>query len=120
ERRRGGEKRRKRGGGEDEKKRGRNRMRKEERREERRTGRGEEEGEWGRGEQEELWTYVKEILEGEVVMTNLQSPIKRFAVLFGLSHCKRTCEFIQKVLLGLDGKRMSTKVRKLSILLHSK
>ncbi|KAJ0006327.1 hypothetical protein NQD34_013600, partial [Periophthalmus magnuspinnatus] len=72
---------------------------------------------------------IKIILEGEAVMTNLQSAIKGFVMLFGLIYtlnmrylkkCERTYEFVQKVLLGLESKRMSTKVHQLSVLLHSK
>ncbi|KAJ0002614.1 hypothetical protein NQD34_007763 [Periophthalmus magnuspinnatus] len=71
---------------------------------------------------------IKIILEGEAVMTNLQSAIKGFVMLFGLIYAlnmrylksKRTLQFVQKVLLGLESKRMSTKVHQLSFLLHSK
>ncbi|KAJ0022338.1 hypothetical protein NQD34_009828 [Periophthalmus magnuspinnatus] len=54
---------------------------------------------------------IKIILEGEAVMMNLQSAIKGFVMLFGLIYalnmrylkkCKRTYEFVQKVLLGLE------------------
>ncbi|KAJ0023085.1 hypothetical protein NQD34_002984 [Periophthalmus magnuspinnatus] len=57
---------------------------------------------------------IKIILEGEAVMTNLQSAIKGFVMLFGLIYalnmrylkCERTYEFVQKVLLGLESKRI--------------
>ncbi|KAI9999543.1 hypothetical protein NQD34_018430, partial [Periophthalmus magnuspinnatus] len=58
---------------------------------------------------------IKITLEGEAVMKNLQSAIKGFVMLFGLIYAlnmrylkkARTCEFVQKVLLGLESKRMS-------------
>ncbi|KAJ0003743.1 hypothetical protein NQD34_008841, partial [Periophthalmus magnuspinnatus] len=57
---------------------------------------------------------IKIILEGEAVMTNLQSAIKGFVMLFGLIYalnmrylkCECTYEFVQKVLLGLESKRI--------------
>ncbi|KAJ0001665.1 hypothetical protein NQD34_001461, partial [Periophthalmus magnuspinnatus] len=60
---------------------------------------------------------IKITLEGEAVMTNLQSAIKGVVMLFGLIYalnmrylkkCEHTREFVQKVLLGLESKRMST------------
>ncbi|KAI9999812.1 hypothetical protein NQD34_011655 [Periophthalmus magnuspinnatus] len=62
-------------------------------------------------------------LEGETVMTNLQSAIKGFVMSFGLIYalnmrylkkCDRTCEFVQKVLLGLKSKRISTPTQRLA------
>ncbi|XP_028323950.1 uncharacterized protein LOC114476544 [Gouania willdenowi] len=70
-------------------------------------------------------TDVKIILEGEEVMADLHSVVDGFVMLFGLIYalnmqypksCGRTFEFVQKVLMGLDDKKMSTKVHKLCVL----
>lgn len=74
-------------------------------------------------------TDLKIALEGEEVMTGLQSMVQGFAMLFGLIYilnmqypkkCECTFEFIQKVLMGLDNKKKSAKEHKINVLLHSK
>lgn len=74
-------------------------------------------------------TDVKIILEGEEVMADLHSVVDSFVMLFGLIYALnmqypksfgRTFEFVQKVLMGLDDKKMSTKVHNLCVLLLGK
>ncbi|XP_055007214.1 uncharacterized protein LOC129408180 [Boleophthalmus pectinirostris] len=59
-------------------------------------------------------TDVKIVLEGEEVLANLNSVVQTFVMLFGLIYtlnmqypkkCVRTFEFVQKVLMGLDGEK---------------
>ncbi|KAJ0019825.1 hypothetical protein NQD34_007394, partial [Periophthalmus magnuspinnatus] len=64
------------------------------------------------------------VFEDEEVMTYLHSMIQGLIMLFGLMYtlnmpylkkCERTFKFVQMVFMGLDEKKMKTRVDKLSV-----
>uniref|UniRef100_A0AAZ1WWD1 Uncharacterized protein n=1 Tax=Oreochromis aureus TaxID=47969 RepID=A0AAZ1WWD1_OREAU len=64
------------------------------------------------------------VIEGTTVMNNLGSVIMAFIVLFGLIYAldlsypndlKYTFEFCQKILMNLDGQRLSTKMQQMKL-----
>uniref|UniRef100_UPI0037E6FF11 uncharacterized protein n=1 Tax=Semicossyphus pulcher TaxID=241346 RepID=UPI0037E6FF11 len=64
------------------------------------------------------------VIEGVKVLTNVGSPIMAFILLFGLIYAldltfpdnlKYTFEFVQKILMNLDGHRLNTKIQQLKI-----
>lgn len=68
------------------------------------------------------------IIEGTAVLNELPSVATAFAMFFGLVYALNlkypkkaqfTFEFVQKVLMALDGKKMSLRIHRLSTFLHS-
>lgn len=70
---------------------------------------------------------LKIVIEGTAVLHELPSVATAFAMFFGLVYAlnlkypkraQTTFEFVQKVLMGLDGKKMSPRIHRLSTFLH--
>ncbi len=64
------------------------------------------------------------VIEGVKVLSNMESVILAFILLFGLIYAlglsysdnlKYTSEFVQKILMNLDGHKVNTKIQQLKI-----